>query len=355
MNEILYSQCWEDPLILSKAFNINVKDTIFSISSAGDNSLFLLSKSPKSVVSLDINPKQNFLLELKACAIKILSYDECLKFLGFLECDDRLRIYNIIRPSLKNKCRKYWDANIEFITCGVIHIGKLERYLGIFRKIILPISHSQKDINDLLSLHSTGEQIDFFNKRWNNFLWRSTFKIFFSKFFLRLIGRDKIFFRYNNKQNVATHYLEKTHLNLISIPIRHNYFLYYILKGTYNSEELPEYMKRENFYKIKSNINSLKIITCDLSVYLRSCKKQTFTKFNLSDVFEVYSQKDYEYLITEIARISKKNAIVCYWNNLVDRFEHKGKELIFLKKQSNILSKIDRVFFYNRLIIEKSM
>ena len=52
--KILYSQGWEDPKILENALNILEKDKILSISSAGDNSLFLLSKDPKKIVSMKV-------------------------------------------------------------------------------------------------------------------------------------------------------------------------------------------------------------------------------------------------------------------------------------------------------------
>ena len=79
---INYSQCWEDPLLLNEALEINAQDTVLSITSGGDNTLFLLLKQPKKIVSIDFNPVQNYLLELKIATLKALPHGEVLEFLG---------------------------------------------------------------------------------------------------------------------------------------------------------------------------------------------------------------------------------------------------------------------------------
>ena len=84
-NIINYSQCWEDPEILMKALNINTDDIVLSVTSGGDNTIALLLSNPQKVIAIDLNPAQNYLLELKLAATKVLSYDEYLSFLGITE------------------------------------------------------------------------------------------------------------------------------------------------------------------------------------------------------------------------------------------------------------------------------
>jgi S-adenosylmethionine-diacylglycerol 3-amino-3-carboxypropyl transferase len=350
-NNILYSQCWEDPIILEKALKIVPSDIVLSISSAGDNTLYLLSKSPKEVIAIDINPEQNFLLELKASAIQNLDYKSCLEFLGIFQNKKRIDLYNKLRNSLSKQCEKYWNSHLNLIEGGVIHIGKFERYLSLFRKFILPISHSKQDINKLLSLENLKKQEKFYKEKWDTPLWRATFRLFFSEFALKLLGRDAKFFRYSQNESIAKYYLNKTKLGLTKVPIKSNYFLYYILKKSYQRDNLPGYLQPDNFKKIKKNLTKLKIITEDFKNYLFSCKLKKFNKFNLSDIFEVYSQEDYERLIEEIIRISKNNARLCYWNNLVDRFEHRNGKMTYLESEK--LEKADKIFFYRRFLVEK--
>ncbi len=57
---VLYSQCWEDPQIDREAFKIQKNDVVFSITSGGCNLLTFLIDDPKSVIALDLNPYQNY-------------------------------------------------------------------------------------------------------------------------------------------------------------------------------------------------------------------------------------------------------------------------------------------------------
>ena len=92
---ILYAQCWEDPQIDRTAFKINSEDIVFTITSGGCNALTFLLDNPKKIISLDLNPHQNYLLELKIAAMKRLSYDEVLQLFGIR--NSRSRVLSIQR------------------------------------------------------------------------------------------------------------------------------------------------------------------------------------------------------------------------------------------------------------------
>ena len=352
---ILYSQCWEDPLILNEALKVNTEDIVLSISSAGDNSLYLLTMNPKKIISIDSNYLQNFILEFKVAGIKTLNHKDFLELIGILESDKREELYNKIRVKLNPKCREYWDKNPTLIRQGIIHSGKFESYLSKFRNYIIPLSHSKKDIKELLSLNSLDEQKFFYNDKWNNLMWRITFKIFFSKTIMKIFGRDKNFFDHNKNKNISEHYYKRTFDGLTKIPIKNNYFLNYILLKKYDLNNLPEYLKEKNFDLIKQNIDKLKIITSDINTYLKKQEDNSFSKFNLSDIFELFSQEDYEKMLREILKKSKNNAIICYWNNLVYRNKHPSTNNKIVKdfQISKKLFSKDRVFFYNDFIVEQ--
>ena len=327
--------------------------SILSISSSGDNTLYLLSKNPKEIIAIDNNPYQNYLLELKSVSIKELKYNKFLEFIGLIKSNKRHLIYNQFSFNLTKEAKDYWDKNINTIKKGIIHCGKLERYLMIFRKYILPISQSNNKINRFLSCKSIKEQKEFYRNQWDTFLWKATFYVFFSKIFLKK-GREKSFFKYNKINSLSFHYLKKTKIGFTEIPINNNYFLYYILKGNYNLRNIPDYLKEENFIKIKNNINKLKIKTINIKEYLLESKDNKHSKFNLSDIFEIMSEDEYEKTLKEIIRVSEDKGIICYWNNLVRRNSPLYLKDILQKNQekSRKLFNEDRVFFYNDFIIE---
>src|SRR3989344_6663856 len=100
---INYSQCWEDPEILIKAFDINTDDIVLSVTSGGDNTIALLLCSPKKIISIDLNSAQNYLLELKLAAAKALSYNEYLSFLGVANSFNRRNLFLKVKPYLTSE------------------------------------------------------------------------------------------------------------------------------------------------------------------------------------------------------------------------------------------------------------
>lgn len=351
---IQYSMCWEDPFILLKALNISEKDKILSIASGGENVLAMLLKNPKEIVAIDINKEQIYLLKLKLAAIKNLDFNEFVEFLGFLPSDKRIEIYTRIRDELSKEEIEYWNNNLANIKTGVIHSGKFEKYLKIFRRFFLPLIVSKNKILNFLSLDTLDKQEKYFNRYWNNWRFKLLFSIFFSKKGLSY-GRSKDYFKHSNQNDLASYYFEKTKNSLTKIPIRDNFFMHYILTGTIKTpfKDHP-YLDESNFNKLKELIGKIEIVNEDISNYISQLKDKFFSKYNLSDIFEAKSQEEYEIFLKEIAKISTKNALICYWNNLAPRYGHpKIKGISPDLKFSEGLSKLDRVHFYSRFIVEK--
>ena len=105
---ILYSQCWEDPQLLSESLAADATDDVLSIASAGDNSFALLLDDPRTLTAIDINSDQLCLMELKMVATQ-LSYDEFIAFLGVRPTRMRLDMYRAIRGGLSPAAKRYWD------------------------------------------------------------------------------------------------------------------------------------------------------------------------------------------------------------------------------------------------------
>jgi len=81
-NEYIYAFNWEDPRVDHHLLNIGHDDVILAITSAGDNILDYLQKSPRRVHAVDLNPNQNHLLELKVASFSALGYEDVWKIFG---------------------------------------------------------------------------------------------------------------------------------------------------------------------------------------------------------------------------------------------------------------------------------
>ncbi|MBU0628443.1 MAG: BtaA family protein [Nanoarchaeota archaeon] len=353
-NKILYSLCWEDPELISKSLDISPIDSVLSIASGGENVFAILLMNPGRLVAIDVNPCQIYLLELKMAAVKSLSFDEFTGFLGFARSISRIKYFKRCKAHLSENALKFWEGNLGAIRKGIVHCGKFESYLHKFRKYILSIVLSKRQIKKYLSLGSTREQALFFEREWNNWRWKLLFRIFFSKTVMQLFGRKRDYFKYINNRDIAKHYFERSRNGFTKMPVKKNYFVNYILTG-----KIPipfkdhPYLDKANFYKLKGMVGRIELVNSDIYHYLKGLEEGSFSKYNLSDVFELASQEEYEDMLNEISRASRRNSLICYWNNLVFRASHPNvKSVISDEKLSGKLFKGDRVPFYSRFIVE---
>ena len=368
---IRYSQCWEDTEVLLESLNIQENDICFGILSAGDNVFSMLAENPKKVVALDISFPQIALAKLKKEVFTSLSYEEMLEFMGVMKSDKRIEIYDRIKENLDKEVKEYWDFNKEAIQKGIIHAGKFEKFFKIFREKILPFVHSKKRIEKLLEKKSRQERIEYYDKYWNNFRWKLMFKLFFSKYIVGKLGRDKEFFRYAEK-NISEEMKERSRYALCEQNPYENPYINYILTGNYRKDCLPYFLRKENFDKIRKNLHKVEILQSSVEEYLDQIDFK-IDKFNLSDIFEYMSAENYSKLMRKIYDNAENNALLAYWNLIVERNSEKldykktdseiavtgketnvnGKKYERMKELDKKLHEKDMTFFYTDFVVEK--
>ena len=368
---IRYSQCWEDTEVLLESLNIQENDICFGILSAGDNVFSMLAENPKKVVALDISFPQIALAKLKKEVFNSLSYEEMLEFMGVMKSDKRIEIYDRIKENLDKEVKEYWDFNKEAIQKGIIHAGKFEKFFKIFREKILPFVHSKKQIEKLLEKKSRQERIEYYDKYWNNFRWKLMFKLFFSKYIVGKLGRDKEFFRYAEK-NISEEMKERSRYALCELNPYENPYINYILTGNYRKDCLPYFLRKENFDKIIKNLHKVEILQSSVEEYLDQIDFK-IDKFNLSDIFEYMSAENYSKLMGKIYDNAENNALLAYWNLIVERNSEKldykkthseiavtgketnvnGKKYERMKELDRKLHENDMTFFYTDFVVEK--
>ncbi|KAF8313463.1 S-adenosyl-L-methionine-dependent methyltransferase [Clavulina sp. PMI_390] len=79
----IYSFTWEDPAVDMQHLNLSENDSIFAITSAGDNVLhYAINAKPRRIHAVDMNPCQGHLLELKLAAIKAFDHETFFSLFG---------------------------------------------------------------------------------------------------------------------------------------------------------------------------------------------------------------------------------------------------------------------------------
>lgn len=332
---IHYSNCHEDILFVINNLKVKPK-RVLSIASALDNSLSLLLLNPEKIIAIDSNPTQIFLCNLKKCAIKNLTYDEFLIFLG-VKTGNGLELFNKIKDDLDGRTKEYFETHLYLIEdVKLVNCGRFEYYFQIFKNKILPLVHKKQTVKTFMESETQAEQSDFYFKKFNNLRFKLMFKLFFSEAVMKRLGRDKDYFKYNleSPEKMLKKKFENGILNNLN---KENPYLQYVVLNKF--KELPLYLKEENFNIIKDRLDRLEIKLCDFDAFIK--EDNEFDLMYLSDIFEYLSEEQTAKLSNLIYERVAENGQVIYFNMLNER----RLSAPFLEEKLN--QDKDRAFYYS--------
>jgi len=354
-SDILYAQCWEDPAIDREAFGIRPDDEIFSITSGGCNVLTFLLDDPAKVVALDINPAQNFLLDLKMAAFRRLQYNNMLQFLGVTASDQRLNMYKELRPELQKNSRDYWDRQHDKIRKGIIHTGRFEGYMHMLSKWFR-ILVGRSLFRQLFEAEKLSDREMLYKESWNNRRWRFFTGFFLSRFWMTILFDKAFFAQIERSVSFGEHFRRIIEKAITKLPVRENSYLAYILFGNYYSpDHFPPYLRRENYEIIRQRLCRIQIITGNCESYFASLPENYFSKFNFTNIFEWMSLQAFENLLRETVRVARNGSIITYRNLLVPRSrpENLAEWIKPKRRTAEKLHGRDLSFIYRAYIVEQ--
>ncbi len=320
-SKIVYSQCWEDPVVAADGLRLGPDDDLLCLTSAGDNVMALSLRKPRSITAIDFSAAQNGLLELKLAALRQLSWYDYVAFLGARPSFDRVSVYRTkLRPELGDDVRAYFDGQEALLGRGVIHAGRFQRYLSIFRTAILPLIHGRHVVEEMVTIDDRAGRQAYYDKVWNNRRWRALFTMFFGRAVMARLGRDPAFFTYVDKRDIGGVFLERAKWALVETAPRDNHFMQYALLGRYpDLEKAPIYLRESSFEALRASTANIKIVRGDLEGHLGTLAPGALSALYLSDLFEWVSPEHHEAMLRAIVRATRPGGRMVYWNLLVPR------------------------------------
>jgi S-adenosylmethionine-diacylglycerol 3-amino-3-carboxypropyl transferase len=356
LDQIRYSQVWEDHLLLEDGLEIGPGDDVLSVTSAGCNVLALLLREPRSVTAFDMSPAQTALLELKLAGIRQLSHDEFTGLVGVRDGFDRWALYQRVSGDISDTSKAYWDGHRDDLDSGVIHCGRLETYFSIFRTEHLPNVWSPATVDTLLDGHATlAEQKARFDRALTP-EFKGLFVWYFGRDMLEKNGRDPAQFRYVEGGDVGGYFLNRFRFALTELPIKGNFYMEFFLRGGYRELTLAHpYLHPDNFDRLKGLIDRIVIVTDELERFLSNTASDAFSKANLSDIFEYMSEGDATQVFRTLMAHFRPGGRLAYWNLLVPRGrpEMLANQLRPLRDLSHILWERDRSYFYRDFHVDE--
>lgn len=351
-DHIRYAQLWEDADVLTQGLGDCSGGTLVSICSAGDNALAMLTLDPKRVVVVDLSPAQIACLKLRMGAYRHLTHTEFLELTGSRSSKRRAKLLLKALQGLDSETVGFWvDLTAEVEKFGAGGVGKFERYFRIFRTKLLPLVHSRKTIDEIFVSRPPSERKEFFDKRFNTLRWRMLLSVFFSRFVMGRMGRDKAFFDHV-EGSPAQHVARRIRHAGVDCDPAENPYLYWIMKGTHGAA-LPMPWREEHFETIKSRLDRIEIRPGSLEAFVSTGEHAN--GFNLSDIFEYMSPDIFKEVYESILDAAAPNARLVYWNMMAPRRvpDVMQNRVTTLDDLEDHLKTQDKAFFYSDFVVEE--
>lgn len=258
---LVYNTCWEDPRLDRVALELTDKDNVLVITSAGCNALDYALTGTNHVYAVDMNSRQNALLDLKIAAIKNLEYED------FFEMFGRGRIANIrgvyrdkLRGSLPPTSRKYWDRFHRFFDDGRRWpfyfrgtSGAFARAINVYIDRVVKL---RRHINDIFEAKSLDEQRRIFDAHLRDHFWTKPLQFAMKRdSTMSMLGvprAQRIHLEQNYDGGILAFLNDCLETVFARLPIHDNYFWRVYCTGSYTPTCCPEYLKAENFERLKN-------------------------------------------------------------------------------------------------------
>lgn len=290
---LIYNTCWEDPRLDRVALELGPDDTVMVITSAGCNALDYVIQEPAGVHAVDMNHRQNALLELKMAGIRGLEYEDFFEMFGRGRMADPKGTYRrLLRPHLSPGSQDYWDRKFPqfFRGRGWRDSFYFHGTSGVFARLINTyidrVAKIRPHIEELLACKTVEEQ---------KVIYEEFREVFWSKFIRWIVGRNTTLSLLGvpkaQRIQVEKHYaggiagfMEDCVENVFAkLPLSDNYFWRVYLTGRYTEECCPEYLKPENFYKLKNGlVDRVHVHTSSILEFLKK-HGQPISRFVLLD------------------------------------------------------------------------
>lgn len=373
-NNLVYNTCWEDPRLDREALQLTENDRVLVITSAGCNALDYALTGPKHVHAVDMNPRQNALLEFKMAGIRKLEFEDFWRFFGEGHHPQAAEIYqNILREELSSWARNYWDKCLKFFDNpkrSFYYRGTSGTFARGISFYIDRVANIRSEINELLACKNTDEQQQVYDRIRDRF-WSRTMKFALNRdSTLSMLGVPKAQRQQIDKQypgGILSFIQDSMEAVFAKLPIHENYFWHVYITGRYTKDCCPEYLKPDNFQRLKENdVSNVSVHTDSVQGFLEKTEHK-ISRFILLDHMDWLSEHLFPMLELEWQAILNRAAegARVLWRSggletdFIERVKvmHENQEtalpelLTHHPEQAAELHKLDRVHTYGSFYI----
>jgi len=261
-NNLVYNTCWEDPRLDRVALQLGPEDHVLVITSAGCNALDYALTAPRHVYAVDMNPRQNALLELKLAGLRQLDYESFFAMFGRGRLPGAREVYrDHLRGELSVWAQNYWDRWIKFFDNprrSFYFRGTSGSFARLVNVYIDRICRVRSEIESLLNASSLEEQSRIYYEELRDRFWSRPMRFAMNRdTTLSMVGVPKA-----QRRQVETQYeggivkfvQDCVEAVFAKLPLADNYFWRVYLTGAYTPACCPEYLTRAGFERLQGGL-----------------------------------------------------------------------------------------------------
>lgn len=322
----LYTQSWEDPEPDMEVMDINPSDTVLTLTSGGCNALNLLLHGAGHVVSVDCNPAQSSLLELKRTAIAQLPYEDVWKMFGEGRHPDIERLFERhLAPFLSQKAADFWSTRLWYFQQGLYYQGGMGKLCWVLQALAAAVGLGGA-VRRLLGARDLEEQ----RRVWNG-LALVRFVKHGPRLLVWLFGRLLALLLFNRVVLWFGGGVPCKQYKLIvddGVPIEHyigrtmdgvaenshlasrNYAYYSCLTGHFTRDNCPSYLTQEGFARLQGGL--IERLTISSGFFQDELAARTYSKVILMDHVDWLDEAAAASLAAALARQVRPGGIVIW-------------------------------------------
>lgn len=261
---LVYNTCWEDPRIDRQLLNLDQNSELVMITSAGCNALDYLLDDPRQINCIDVNPRQNALLQLKLAALNYGTFEDLFHLFGNGNHPDAKKLYREhLRSYLPDYATEYWDKNLNFFNGKGIrktfyHYSTSGTFAWLAKQYLKVRKNLRWQIDQLFNSETLEQQQQIYfdiEKRVLNPLVEWVVNRHFTMCLVGVPRSQQLLFRDDYQKGAVGFIQECMRKVFTEITLKDNYFWRLYWNGSYDTECCPSYLMEENFETLKDRTN----------------------------------------------------------------------------------------------------
>jgi S-adenosylmethionine-diacylglycerol 3-amino-3-carboxypropyl transferase len=289
---LVYNTCWEDPRCDREMLDINAQSQVVMLTSAGCNALDYLLDDPAQIHCVDMNPRQNALLQFKKAMFQGGDHEALFEFFGNGYSKYYQNIYEeAVAPNLEDEfALRYWKKNNRFFSGkgprpSFYWHGSSGTVAWFIRQWLKSRPKLQRRLHhffDAPTLEVQQRQYETIEPSIFNPFFRWLVKQHFIQSMLGVPKSQQALAAMRYSDGICGYVRDCFRHVFTRLPLQDNYFWKLYFLGQYTPECCPNYLQKNNFDYLKRRTGRIQTHTKTLNDFLEY-NPGSYTHFVLLD------------------------------------------------------------------------